>query len=113
MSSVGQTEAEARQDGRDVYVAQVPWSAAAGAGLLRDDGLGAAQLVIDRDAHLLLGATFVGPETADLVHAATVAMVGKVPLEVLWHAVPSYPTASELWLRLLEAVPPELRRPAS
>ena len=61
------------------------------------------------DSGVLLGATFVGPEAAELIHAATVAIVGGVPVAVLRHAVPSYPTASELWLRLLEALPRELR----
>ncbi len=51
---------------------------------------------------MLVGATFVGPETAELVHAATIAIVGEVPLERLWHAVPTFPTRSEVWLYLLE-----------
>jgi len=37
-----------------------------------------------------------------MIHAATIAVVGEVPLDRLWHAVPSYPTMSEVWLRLLE-----------
>ena len=60
-------------------------------------------MVIDRSTDTLSGATFVGPEVAELVHAATVAVLGRVTLETLWHVVPSYPTASEIWLRLLEA----------
>jgi pyruvate/2-oxoglutarate dehydrogenase complex dihydrolipoamide dehydrogenase (E3) component len=59
-------------------------------------------LVINTDDETILGATFVGPEVGELVHAATIAVVGQVPLDVLWHAVPAYPTASEVWLRLLE-----------
>jgi dihydrolipoamide dehydrogenase len=51
---------------------------------------------------VLLGATFVGQDSAELVHAATVALVGEVPISRLWHAVPSFPTISEVWLRLLE-----------
>ncbi len=51
---------------------------------------------------MILGATFVGPGVAELLHSATVAIVGEVPLDRLWHAVPSYPTISEVWLRLLE-----------
>ncbi|MCW2524695.1 MAG: putative oxidoreductase, partial [Frankiales bacterium] len=62
-----------------------------------------AKIVIDVASDTLLGATFVGPEVSDLVHAATIAIVGRVTLETLWHAVPSYPTPSEIWLRLLEA----------
>jgi len=51
---------------------------------------------------VLLGATFVGYDVAELLHSATVAVVGGVDLETLWHAVPAYPTVSEIWLRLLE-----------
>ena len=50
-----------------------------------------------------LGVTFVGPGVGELIHSATVAVAGQVPIGRLWHAVPSYPTLSEVWLRLLEA----------
>lgn len=110
VASVGLTEDEARSSGVRASVAQVPWSAAAGGGLLRDDTEGAAQLVVDGDTGRLLGATFVGPGAGELIHAATIAIVGGVPVSLLRHAVPSYPTASELWLRLLEALPVELRQ---
>jgi pyruvate/2-oxoglutarate dehydrogenase complex dihydrolipoamide dehydrogenase (E3) component len=59
--------------------------------------------VIDERRRVLVGATFTGPEIAELLHSATIAIAGAVPLEVLWHAVPSFPTLSEVWLRLLEA----------
>ncbi len=111
VASVGLTEAEARDDGHDVVVSRVPSSSASGTGLLRDHVEGQSQLVVDARTRLLLGATFVGPEVAELVHAATVAIVGDVPVHVLRHAVASYPTASELWLRLLEDLPRELRTP--
>ena len=61
------------------------------------------RLVVDEDRQVIVGASFVGPEVADMLHAATIAVVGEVPLERLWHAVPAYPTMSEVWLRLLEA----------
>ncbi len=51
---------------------------------------------------MLVGATFTGVEIAEFLDAATIAVVGEVPLEVLWHTVPSFPTRSEVWLRLLE-----------
>ena len=111
ISSVGMTEAEARDAGHDVVVTRVPTSSASGAALLRDHVVGESQLVVDATSRLLLGATFVGPEVSELVHAATVAIVGDVPVHVLRHAVASYPTASELWLRLLEELPRELRTP--
>jgi dihydrolipoamide dehydrogenase len=60
-------------------------------------------LVVDEDRQVRLGVTLVGPDVAELVHAAAIAIAGEVPLARLWHAVPSYPTMSEVWLRLLEA----------
>ncbi|HWB68078.1 MAG TPA: NAD(P)/FAD-dependent oxidoreductase [Mycobacteriales bacterium] len=102
VASVGLTEAAAADAGRNIRVVDYDLGQVAGASLLRDDYTGRARLVVDRDREVLLGATFVGPEVAELVHAATVAVVGEVPIERLWHAVPSYPTVSEVWLRLLE-----------
>lgn len=110
VTSVGLTEAAAREAGPDVVTSQVPFGGAAGSALLRDDVTGTAQLVIDRATRTLVGATFVGPDTSELIHAATIAIAGQVPVHVLRHAVPSYPTASELWLRLLEELPRELRQ---
>jgi dihydrolipoamide dehydrogenase len=109
---VGLTEAEAKGRYGSVDVVNVPWTAASGAALLRDDVEGAAQLVVDPTSRTVVGATFVGPEAGELLHAATIAIVGRVPVHVLRHAVPSYPTAAELWLRLLEELPREYRRPA-
>lgn len=111
VASVGPTEAEARAAGHDVVVTRVPTSSAAGTGLLRDHVVGDAQLVVDARSRLLLGATFVGVEAGELLHAAAVAITGGVPVHVLRHAVASYPTAAELWLRLLEELPRELRTP--
>jgi dihydrolipoamide dehydrogenase len=59
--------------------------------------------VIDNQRRVIVGATFVGPGVADLLHSATIAIAGEVTLDRLWHAVPSFPTVSEVWLRLLEA----------
>ena len=109
VAAVGLTEAAAREAGHRVVTAQVPFGGAAGSALLRDDVTGTAQIVVDLDSRTLVGATFVGPEASELLHAATIAIVGAVPVHVLRHAVPSYPAASELWLRLLEELPREMR----
>jgi pyruvate/2-oxoglutarate dehydrogenase complex dihydrolipoamide dehydrogenase (E3) component len=103
VASVGLTEAAARDAGIDVETVEYDLGAVAGASLLRDGYRGRAKLVIDRAADVVVGATFAGTEVAELLHSATIAVVGRVPLDVLWHAVPSYPTVSEVWLRLLEA----------
>jgi dihydrolipoamide dehydrogenase len=103
VASVGLTESRAREKGIDAEGVEYDLSAVAGASLLRDGYVGRAKLVVDRATDTLVGATFVGDDVAELLHSATTAIVGKVPLTVLWHVVPSYPTVSEVWLRLLEA----------
>ncbi|MGH8962116.1 MAG: dihydrolipoyl dehydrogenase family protein [Jatrophihabitantaceae bacterium] len=102
VASVGLSEREARAAGIDVETVEYDLGALAGTYVMRDGYTGRAKIVIDAASDTLVGATFVGPEVSDLVHAATVAIVGGVTLERLWHAVPSYPTPSEIWLRLLE-----------
>ncbi len=104
VASVGLTKKQAKGKGLKVTIAEVSLTGTAGFGLLRDDAQGKARLVIDRSAGVVVGATFVGPEVGELVHAATIAIVGEVPIDLLWHAVPSYPTVSEVWLRLLESL---------
>ncbi|MEO3938841.1 NAD(P)/FAD-dependent oxidoreductase [Dermatophilaceae bacterium Soc4.6] len=103
VASVGLTEAAAVAAGVDVETVEYDMASVAGSALLRDDYVGRAKLVIDRSRDTLVGATFVGDGSAELLHSATVAIVGSVTLADLWHAVPSYPTVSEVWLRLLEA----------
>jgi pyruvate/2-oxoglutarate dehydrogenase complex dihydrolipoamide dehydrogenase (E3) component len=103
VASVGLSESAARENGIDVEPLEYDMASVSGASLLRDDYVGRAKLVVDRASGTLVGATFVGSGVAELLHSATTAIVGKVDLERLWHAVPSYPTVSEVWLRLLEA----------
>lgn len=103
VASVGLTEQAARDAGCTVDVFSYDLGSVAGAAVAADGYTGTAQIVVDRDRRVIVGATFVGPEVAELLHAATIAVVGEVPLDRLWHAVPSYPTVSEVWLRLLEA----------
>jgi pyruvate/2-oxoglutarate dehydrogenase complex dihydrolipoamide dehydrogenase (E3) component len=103
VASVGYTEAQARDAGIDVRVVDYQIGDVAGASLYADGYKGQARLVVDEARQVIVGATFVGPGVADLLHAATIAVVGEVPLARLWHAVPAYPTISEVWLRLLEA----------
>lgn len=103
VASVGLTEAEAREQGFDVRVVEYDIGSIAGASLEADNYTGKANLVVDEARYVVLGATFVGQGVDELLHSATIAIVGEVPMERLWHAVPSFPTKSEVWLRLLEA----------
>ncbi|KJQ52431.1 dihydrolipoyl dehydrogenase family protein [Microbacterium sp. SA39] len=102
VASSGLTEAAAREAGYDVKVVDYDLGWVAGASVYEDGFEGQARLVIDTARDVVIGATFVGPEVAELIQAATVAIVGEVPIKRLWHAVPAYPTISEIWLRLLE-----------
>ncbi|MGH9305617.1 MAG: FAD-dependent oxidoreductase, partial [Acidimicrobiales bacterium] len=102
VGAVGLTQAQAREQGIEVHAVEYDLGNVAGAALYADHYRGWAKMLVDPDRRVVLGATFVGPGVAELVHAATVAVVGEVPLDRLWHAVPSYPTLSEIWLRLLE-----------
>ncbi|MFF4077789.1 dihydrolipoyl dehydrogenase family protein [Streptomyces sp. NPDC001777] len=102
-ASVGLTLAEAERAGHRVRAVDQDLAAVAGAGLYAEGYRGRARMVVDLDREVLLGVTFVGPGIGELLHSATVAVAGEVPIARLWHAVPAYPTISEVWLRLLEA----------
>jgi pyruvate/2-oxoglutarate dehydrogenase complex dihydrolipoamide dehydrogenase (E3) component len=105
VAAVGYTLDAAQQDGLNVRAVDVPTQGNAGASFYgRDDARGTTRLVVDEDRGVIVGATFTGPEVAEFVHAATIAVVGEVPLERLFHAVPAFPTRSEVWLYLLEAL---------
>ena len=102
VASVGRTAQQARDAGIDVKVVDYDMANVAGASLVADGYTGHARMVVDEQRGVVVGVTFVGQGVSELLHSATVAVVGEVPLHRLWHAVPSYPTISEVWLRLLE-----------
>ena len=103
VASVGLTSGAAREAGYDVRVVDSELGALSGAYVHSDGYAGTARMVVDERRKVVLGVTFVGAGVGELLHSATIAIVGEVPLDRLWHAVPSYPTVSEVWLRLLEA----------
>ncbi|MBQ1023818.1 NAD(P)/FAD-dependent oxidoreductase [Micromonospora sp. C95] len=102
IASVGLTAATAEAAGLRIRVVDYDLATVAGASLHADGYQGHARMVVDEDRKVIVGFTLAGPDVAELIHAATIAIVGEVPLDRLWHAVPAYPTVSEVWLRLLE-----------
>jgi pyruvate/2-oxoglutarate dehydrogenase complex dihydrolipoamide dehydrogenase (E3) component len=102
VGAVGLTAAQAAARGIDTKVVDLD-IAVAGSYVHADNYRGKARMVVDEQRRVLVGVTFVGQDIAELLHSATVAIVGEVPIDRLWHAVPSYPTIGEVWLRLLEA----------
>ena len=103
VAAVGLTEAQARERGLDVRVLSYDTGGVAGAYTRGNDIHGTSQIVVDSTRDVVVGATFTGPDVQELLHAATIAIVAEVTLDRLWHAVPAFPTVSEVWLRLLEA----------
>jgi len=104
VATVGLTEAAAMRAGLTVRTAEVGLDSVSGAGIHSDGPAGRAKLVIDRDREVIVGATFVGQDVSELLHAATIAVVAEIAVDRLWHAVPTFPSVSEIWLRLLEAL---------
>ena len=102
IASVGLTAAAAEAAGLRIRIIDYDMAAVAGSALHADGYRGHARMVVDEDRKVIVGFTLVGPDVAEMLHAATIAVVGEVPLDRLWHAVPAYPTVSEVWLRLLE-----------
>jgi pyruvate/2-oxoglutarate dehydrogenase complex dihydrolipoamide dehydrogenase (E3) component len=100
--AVGLTEEQARARYSQVRTVSHGTGEVAGAYTQGIGIAGTSQLVIDTEREVIVGATFTGPQLAELLHSATIAVAAAVPLATLWHAVPSFPTVSEVWLRLLE-----------
>ena len=102
VAAVGHTLASAEQAGLKVRALDVETGANAGASFIGRNAPGTSRLVVDEEG-VIVGATFTGFEVAESLHAATIAVVCELRLEQLVHAVPCFPTRSELWLKLLEA----------
>jgi pyruvate/2-oxoglutarate dehydrogenase complex dihydrolipoamide dehydrogenase (E3) component len=103
VAAVGHTLASAQEAGINARAVDVPTEGNAGGSFVGRGARGTTRIVVDEDRRVIVGATFVGPEIGESLHAATIAVIGKVSLDDLWHAVPCFPTRSELWLKLLEA----------
>jgi pyruvate/2-oxoglutarate dehydrogenase complex dihydrolipoamide dehydrogenase (E3) component len=101
IAAVGVTLEQALADGVPARAVDADPGQTAGASFVGKGGRTGARIVVDDEREVIVGATFVGPEIAESLHAATVAMVGEVPLRRLAHAIPAFPTRSEVWLRLL------------
>jgi pyruvate/2-oxoglutarate dehydrogenase complex dihydrolipoamide dehydrogenase (E3) component len=103
VAAVGQTLESALEAGLAARAVDVEIGRTAGASFVGKGADGTARLVVDESREVIVGATFTGPEVAEWLHAATIAIVGEVPLAKLAHAMPAFPTRSEVWLKLLEA----------
>ena len=103
VATIGLTSAAAQEAGLPIRVVDHDLGSVAGAAVHSDGYTGSVRAVIDLERQVIVGMTFVGQDVSEMLHAATIAIVGEVPLHRLWHAVPAYPTMNEVWLRILEA----------
>jgi pyruvate/2-oxoglutarate dehydrogenase complex dihydrolipoamide dehydrogenase (E3) component len=110
VAAVGLTLQAALDRGVDARAYDVPSSATAGAAFHATGTPGTARIVVDERRGVIVGATFTGTEVADWLQAATIAIISKTPVELLWQAVPAFPTRSEIWLKLLERREADLPR---
>ncbi|MQY10935.1 Mercuric reductase [Streptomyces sp. RB5] len=102
IAAVGLTTVEAERTGRRVDVVDYEIGRVAGAVQHHPGYRGTARMLVDPERRTVVGVTFAGPGVAELLQSATIAVAGEVPVDRLWHAVPPFPTISEIWLRLLE-----------
>ncbi|MDX6582027.1 MAG: hypothetical protein QOI10_1211 [Solirubrobacterales bacterium] len=102
LGAVGRTLAGAEKEGVKARAVDVATAANAGASFHGRNAPGTSRIVVDTDRDLIVGASFVGPEIAESLHAATIAVSAEIPISQLAHAVPAFPTRSEVWLKLLE-----------
>jgi dihydrolipoamide dehydrogenase len=105
IAAVGRTVGDRRDEGHEAQAIDVDIAKVAGSSFYGHGAVAQARFVIDPEREVVIGATFVAPEAAELLHAATIAIVGQVPFESLRHAVPAFPTRSELWLQVVDALP--------
>jgi dihydrolipoamide dehydrogenase len=103
LAAVGRTLAAAVKDGIEARAVDVETAANAGASFHGRNAPGTSRIVVDTEREVIVGASFVGPEIAESLHAATIAVTAEIPLSQLAHAVPAFPTRSEAWLNLIEA----------
>jgi pyruvate/2-oxoglutarate dehydrogenase complex dihydrolipoamide dehydrogenase (E3) component len=102
IAAVGRTLREALDAGIAARAVDADLGRTPGASFIGKGAPSACRIVVDERREILIGATFTGPEVAESLHAVTIAIVGEVPLTRLVHAMPPFPTRSEVWLRLLE-----------
>ena len=108
VAAVGLSLQDAVDQGLRARAYDVPSSGTAGASFHGRNTPGTSRIVVDERRGVIVGATFTGPDVADWLHAATIAIVSRTPIERLWDAIPAFPTRSEIWLKLLERREAEL-----
>lgn len=99
----GLTEAEAKEQGREVKVVRFPWGASGRAVTLdRNDGV--TKLVVDAETEQIVGVGIVGPGAGELIAEGVLAIeMAAVPADLEWSIHP-HPTLSETIMEAAQGV---------
>src|SRR5580704_2421356 len=94
LGRIGLTENEARAQNKKVRVARMPMTSVARA-LETDETRGFMKALVDPSTDQILGAAILGLEGGEIMSILEVAMMGKVPCDVLHNATFAHPTLAE------------------
>ena len=94
VASIGQTEAQARSNGREVTIGRFPFTAN-GKAVALGETEGFLKVVADKTTGELLGVHIVGPEATELIHEFAVGRTLEATLEEIIHTIHAHPTLSE------------------
>ncbi len=95
VASVGLTEEEARERGRDYAVFKFPFQAN-GRALALGEKEGWVKLLSDRKTDRLMGAHIIGPRASDMIAELVLALEFKASAEDIARTVHAHPTLSEV-----------------
>jgi dihydrolipoamide dehydrogenase len=103
ISSVGMTEAAARQAGRDVKIGKFPFSANSKASIVGAHE-GFVKVVADAKYGEVLGVHIIGPQATEMIAEAVAAMEAEATIDDLMFTIHPHPTLSEAMFDGMENV---------
>ncbi len=103
LGRVGLTESEARQQGRAVRVATLPMSDVARA-VEVDETRGFLKAVVDAESDQMLGFAALALEGGEIMAAAQIAIMGKLPYTALRDGIFAHPTLAESFNNLFASI---------
>jgi pyruvate/2-oxoglutarate dehydrogenase complex dihydrolipoamide dehydrogenase (E3) component len=99
LGRIGMTEAQARDEGRNIRVAEMPMASVARA---KETGepRGVMKVVVDADDDMILGAAILGMEGGEIASMLQIAMMGKLPYTALRDGIFPHPGLAEAFNNL-------------
>jgi pyruvate/2-oxoglutarate dehydrogenase complex dihydrolipoamide dehydrogenase (E3) component len=94
LGRIGLTETEARQQGRQIRIAQMPMAHVARA-LEVDETRGLIKVIVDAESEQILGAAVLGIEGGEIASMLQIAMMGRLPYTALRDGIFAHPGLAE------------------